>query len=104
MGAVSSALPTISSGSFAIIVSQSTAELAAEHLGPGVHLIDLGTRRLRDLAQPEQLFQAVAAGMQEQFPPLLTLDHFRHNLPIEWSSFVGRERDLAVVSSAQHAG
>lgn len=86
-----------------VIMSQSTAELAAEHLGPDVHMIDLGTRRLRDLAQPEQLFQAVGAGMQEQFPPLPTLDHFRHNLPIEWSSFVGRERDLAVVAELLHS-
>jgi predicted ATPase/class 3 adenylate cyclase len=81
-----------------IILSLATADLVRQPLGATVRLVDLGTHRLRDLARPVQLFQAAAAGLKEEFPPLRTLDQFRHNLPVEWSSFVGRESDLRDVA------
>lgn len=82
-----------------VIVSLATADLVRQHPDSAVVLADLGTHRLRDLAEPEQLFQATTSALREDFPPLLTLDQFRHNLPIEWSSFVGREEDLRKIEN-----
>jgi predicted ATPase/class 3 adenylate cyclase len=52
-------------------------------------LTDLGLHRLKDLGQPEKLFQLG----DDQFPPLKTLD--ATNLPIAASPLLGRERELA---------
>jgi class 3 adenylate cyclase len=40
-----------------VLVSGATAELLAGNLPDGVRLRDLGSRRLRDLGRPEQVFQ-----------------------------------------------
>jgi class 3 adenylate cyclase len=50
-----------------------TQELVREHLPEGVTLRDLGEHRLRDLSQPEHIFQLVGDGMLCDFPPLKTL-------------------------------
>lgn len=56
----------------------------------GVDLRDLGKHRLKDLAEPEHIFQVVAAGMPDTFPPLSTLDATPNNLPTQTSTFLGR--------------
>jgi hypothetical protein len=48
----------------------------------GVGLVDLGERRLRDLAGAEHLFQVWAEGLKVEFPPLRTLDDTPGNLPV----------------------
>jgi 2-aminoadipate transaminase len=50
------------------------ADLAARDLPPGVTLQDLGTRRLRDLKEPERLLQVVHPDVPADFPPLKALD------------------------------
>ncbi len=65
-----------------VLLSQSTRELA------GVDAHDLGEHRLKDLLEPQRLFQL---GEQE-FPPLKTLDWT--NLPVQSTPLVGREREL----------
>jgi len=50
---------------------------------------DLGEHRLKDLLEPQRLFQLGA----EQFPPLKTLNWT--NLPVQATPLVGRERELA---------
>ena len=60
-------------------------------LADTVELVDLGEHRLKDLGEPERLFQ-LGAGV---FAPLKTLD--ATNLPLASSSLVGRERELAEV-------
>jgi class 3 adenylate cyclase len=69
-----------------VLVSSATAEV----LGVGVVLVDLGEHRLRDLDRPMRVFQ-VGEG---RFPPLRSLDSFVGNLPLQLSSFVGREREI----------
>ncbi|MFN2470787.1 MAG: adenylate/guanylate cyclase domain-containing protein [Gaiellaceae bacterium] len=54
----------------------------------GTELTDLGLHRLKDLGQPEKLFQLG----QESFPPLKTLD--ATNLPAQPGPLIGREREL----------
>ena len=73
-----------------IVCSATTAAIAN-----GVRLRDLGSHRLRDLAEPQQLFQVVHEDLLDNFPPLRALDVRRHNLPVPRTSFVGRERELA---------
>lgn len=54
-------------------------------------LLDLGRHRLRDLDEPEAVFQLTAADLPVDFPPLRSLTSLRNNLPIQYSSFIGRE-------------
>jgi predicted ATPase/class 3 adenylate cyclase len=72
-----------------VVVSSVTAEL----LGDGVRLVDMGELRLRDLDRRMHVFQ-VGDG---NFPPLRSLESFRGNLPVQLTSFVGRDEDLAAV-------
>jgi predicted ATPase len=51
--------------------------------------------RLKDLAQPERLYQLVIEGLQETFPALRTLDATQNNLPTQMTSFVGRGVEVA---------
>ncbi len=59
---------------------------------------DLGEHRLRDLSEPEQIFQVVADGLGSDFPPLATTDAVPNNLPTLTSSFVGRVDEMAAVA------
>jgi predicted ATPase len=60
-------------------------------------LLDLGLHRLKDLQQPEHVRQLAAPGVTPEFPPLRSLSLYRHNLPRQLTSFIGRERELAAV-------
>jgi len=60
----------------------------------GVEVIDLGSRRLRDIAKPVEVFQVSARGLGNEFPPLKTLDATPGNLRRQTTSFVGRESEL----------
>jgi predicted ATPase/class 3 adenylate cyclase len=83
-----------------IVCSQATADLARDVLAEGVTLVDLGEHRLRDLTRPERVFQVGAAGLGRQFAPLASVDAFPTNLPLQVSSFIGRERELSRVEKA----
>ncbi len=81
-----------------VLVAQSTAVLAR-----GVELAAMGSRRLRDLSAPVELFQVVAPGLRSEFPPLRTLDTTPGNLKAQTSSFLGRDRELLEVCEAVRA-
>ena len=70
-----------------VLVSQATAGLLRGAQG----LRDLGEHRLRDLAQPERVYQLVADDLPDDFPPLRSLEALPTNLPAELTAFVGRE-------------
>ena len=74
-----------------VLCSSVTAELV-----DGVELVDLGEHRLRDLSGPQRLFQ-VGRG---RFPPLRSLESFPGNLPLQTSSFIGRDAELARTDEA----
>ena len=80
-----------------ILVSQATCDLAGDTRPLGVRLIDLGEHRLRDVTQPERIFQVAGADLPSQFPPLRSLDTHPHNLPMQRSALIGREREIAAV-------
>jgi hypothetical protein len=48
-----------------VLVSESTAQLAADGLPPGVRLVDLGEVQLRDLERPEPTYVLVGPGLAE---------------------------------------
>jgi class 3 adenylate cyclase len=83
-----------------IVCSRATADVVRDALRDGVSLIDLGEHRLRDLSRPEQVFQVSAPGLMTEFRPLVSLDSFPGNLPLQVSSFIGRERELTRVVGA----
>ncbi len=78
-----------------VLLSQATADLLADETPDGCALRDLGEHRLKDLVRAECIYQLAAPGLPEAFPPLKTLDAHRHNLPVQLTSFVGREREMA---------
>lgn len=87
-----------------ILLSQACQELLRDDLPPLITLKDLGERRLKDLIRPERIFQVVGPGLPADFPALRTLEVFRHNLPIQNTSFIGREREIQLIKEhlAQH--
>lgn len=75
-----------------ILVAATTAALV-----DGVDPVDSGEQRLRDLAGVHRLFQVRADGLPTSFPALRTLDAVPGNLPVQATSFVGRETEVAEV-------
>jgi len=75
-----------------VLLSRATREL----LTPEVDVRDLGEHRLKDLPDPEWLFQLMARGLETEFPPLKTLNNT--NLPTQATSLVGREPELDELS------
>jgi predicted ATPase/class 3 adenylate cyclase len=78
-----------------IVVSDATATLVGQLLPEDASLRDLGKHLLKDLTEREAIFQIVIDNLSDQFPPLKTLDRVAHNLPVQMTSFVGRENELA---------
>jgi len=77
-----------------VLVSEATSAVVADQLPSGVALRGLGEHRLKDL-RPERLCQLVIDGLQNDFPPIRSLDRRPNNLPTQLTSFVGRDRELA---------
>ncbi len=80
-----------------VLLSQATASLVRDRLPSGVVLLDLGAHRLKDLLQPEHVFQLVVPDLPGEFPPLKSLDRQPHNLPAQPTALVGREAEVARV-------
>jgi predicted ATPase/class 3 adenylate cyclase len=76
------------------LLSEATASLVREGVPGGTLLRDLGTYRLKDLSQPERVFQLTVPDLPAEFPRLTSLDLHRHNLPTQLTSLVGREREI----------
>ena len=80
-----------------VLLSQTTREDLGNDFPNGVTLRDLGEHRLKDLTHPEHLYQLVIPGLPGNFPPPKTLDVVSNNLPIQQTSFIGREREIEEV-------
>jgi class 3 adenylate cyclase len=76
-----------------VLVSRSTAGLVDEDEVPGVALRDLGEHVLKDLERPERIYQVVAEGLAEEFPPLTTVTEFARGseMPTGAVSFVATD-------------
>ena len=80
-----------------ILLSDSIRALAEHALPEGASLRDLGQHRLKDIARPERLHELVIEGLPSDFPAPRTLDARPNNLPVQLTSFVGREQEIAEV-------
>jgi len=83
-----------------VLISQTTYDLVRKELPDGVTLRDLGEHHLKDLRQPKHLYQLIIAGLPSDFPPLKSLDASLNNLPIQLTSFIGREKELTEIKQA----
>jgi predicted ATPase/class 3 adenylate cyclase len=81
-----------------VVLSDATRSLTERALPDGVSLRTLGAHRLKDLATPERLFQLDINGLPTDFPALRTLDARPNNLPVQLTSFVGRDAEIAAAS------
>ncbi len=79
------------------LLSATTEQLTHDSLPKEITLRDLGERRLKDMPQPERIFQLVIPNLPADFPPLRTLEASPNNLPTQLTSFIGREKELADV-------
>jgi len=80
-----------------VLLSSSTRALVEVGLPAGLTLRDLGEHRLKDLPDPQHLFQLVIEGLASGFPPLRTLGGPSLDMPAALSSLVGRDADLEAV-------
>jgi predicted ATPase/class 3 adenylate cyclase len=81
-----------------VLVSGASADLAQGELPPQAALRDLGAHRLKDLTHPEQVYQLVAPDLPGEFPPLRSLEALPNNLPLQLTSFVGREVEILTIT------
>jgi predicted ATPase/class 3 adenylate cyclase len=80
-----------------VLVSQTTRDLLAGDAGSSLATRDLGEHRLKDLSEPQRLYQLQLAGLTNDFPPPRTLENRPMNLPVQPTPLVGRERELEEV-------
>ena len=83
-----------------VLVSLATHELLHGELPEGVTLRDMGERMLKDMIRPEHIYQLVIANLPSDFPPLKTIDLYRHNIPAQMTSFIGREKQRGEIKQA----
>jgi predicted ATPase len=80
-----------------ILVSGAAENLLRGQLPEEIGLKDMGKHSFKDVPQPGSVFQVIAPGLPADFPSLRTVDTHPNNLPIQLTSFVGREKELADV-------
>ena len=83
-----------------VLLTKTTRDLVEGRLGGGFGLKRLGGFRLSDLAEPEPIYQLTHAGLRAEFPPVRTVAERPGNLPLQVSSFIGRERELDQTAAA----
>ena len=79
-----------------ILVSAAGAALVADDLPTGSTLHDRGEHHLKDLARPEHVYQLDAPGLATDILPLVSGEG-PGNLPVDLTSFIGRERETTEV-------
>ena len=83
-----------------VLVTKTTRDLVQGRLDGAFGLKRLGEFRLRDLAEPELIYQLTHADLPADFPPIRTVAERTSNLPLPVSSFIGRERELQQTAAA----
>jgi predicted ATPase/class 3 adenylate cyclase len=76
-----------------VLVSDAAASSAAAHLPPSASLLDLGSHRLKDVARPERIHRLVHPDLPADFPPIAPASSHPNNLPLQVTSFIGRDRE-----------
>jgi len=80
------------------LLSGTTEDLVADRLPADSWLTDLGTHALRDLPRPERVAQLCHPDLVNEFPPLrVSKAVISQRLPVQLTSFVGRDAQMAQV-------
>jgi predicted ATPase/class 3 adenylate cyclase/DNA-binding CsgD family transcriptional regulator len=80
------------------VLSGTTEDLVLDALPADAWLTDLGTHELRYVARPERVVQLCHPDLRNDFPPLRTAKSVAaHNLPPQFTNFVGRGPQLIEV-------
>lgn len=88
-----------------ILLSEDILNLVENRLDGNTRFHDLGYHRLKDLDEAIRLFQVSHASLDRTvFPPPCTLNGHAHNLPIQRTSFVGREREIEHIAALLSSG
>ena len=82
-----------------VLLSQATAALVHDCRPGGADLADLGWHRLADLGPAEHIWQLRHPDLPSACPPPRSLDTYRHNLPVQLTSFVRRDAELAELAA-----
>ncbi len=80
-----------------VLLSEAAEGLASGLLPEGASLRDMGLHRLKDLQQPEHVWQLCHPDLPDDFLPLRSLSPETTNLPVQATSFIGREREIAQI-------
>jgi len=80
-----------------VLLSAATVDLVVGQLPFGSSLVDLGSRLLADLTRAERVWQLAHPDLVAEFPPLRSLDSYRHNLPQQLTPLFGRDDELAAI-------
>ncbi len=85
-----------------IVLSAATAAAVEHDLPDGTRLTSLGSHRLKDLTEQEDVFQLDIDGLVSSFPPLQSVvgPVDRTNLPAPRGTFIGRDVELTRLSTA----
>jgi predicted ATPase/class 3 adenylate cyclase/DNA-binding CsgD family transcriptional regulator len=80
------------------LLSGTTEDLVGDRLPADTWLTDLGTHVLRDLPRPERVVQLCHPDLVNEFPPLrVSKTIVSQHLPVQLTSFVGRDAELTQV-------
>jgi predicted ATPase/class 3 adenylate cyclase/DNA-binding CsgD family transcriptional regulator len=80
------------------VLSGTTSDLVADRLPHDAWLADLGIHGVRDLPRPEHVMQLCHPDLHNDFPPLRTSEGVElQHLPVQMTTFVGREEQIADV-------
>jgi predicted ATPase/class 3 adenylate cyclase/DNA-binding CsgD family transcriptional regulator len=80
------------------VLSGTAEALVVDTLPADVWLTELGSHELRGVARPERVVQLCHPDLRNDFPPLHTAKNVAaHNLPSQFTSFVGRVPQLTEV-------
>jgi class 3 adenylate cyclase len=78
-----------------ILLSNASGQLIHNELPEGISLRDMKEHHLKGLLTPEHLWQVIAPNLQKDFPALGSLNEIPNNLPVQLTSFIGREKEIA---------
>jgi predicted ATPase/class 3 adenylate cyclase len=76
-----------------ILVSEAARVLLGHRPGAEAALVDMGEHRLKDLGEPTRIYRLMGEGADDS-RELRTLERTPNNLPIQVSSFIGREGQI----------
>ncbi len=80
------------------VLSGTAEDLVVDALPADAWLTDLGTHELRGVARPERVVQLCHPDLRNDFPPLRTAKSIAvHNIPSQFTSFVGRGPQVSEV-------